>query len=147
MGEVPDQVKLIQTAARPRRFEVPDPSGLAYATQTLLRLDDVAGIVDTSRRRFPHIVGPEGRGLLLRDDEPLGSVQALVEHHAADLVLVLGSPNSSNSNRPARGGRGCRRAGVAARRPARSGSTLARRRAPRRQPRRAPQSPSTWFRP
>jgi 4-hydroxy-3-methylbut-2-en-1-yl diphosphate reductase len=99
LGEAPDQVKLVQTIADARSVEVPDPSRVAYATQTTLSLDDVASIVDTLRRRFPGMIGPEAGDVCYATQNRQEAVQALVEKHGADLVLVLGSPNSSNSNR------------------------------------------------
>jgi 4-hydroxy-3-methylbut-2-enyl diphosphate reductase len=99
MGEAPDQVKLVQTAADAERIEVPDPNRIAYATQTTLSLDDVSAIVETLRRRFPAMVGPEAGDVCYATTNRQEAVQALVQRHAADVVLVLGSPNSSNSNR------------------------------------------------
>ncbi len=99
MGEAPDQVKLVQTVADAERIEVPDPNRVAYATQTTLSLDDVSAIVETLRRRFPAMVGPEAGDVCYATTNRQEAVQALVQRHAADVVLVLGSPNSSNSNR------------------------------------------------
>jgi 4-hydroxy-3-methylbut-2-enyl diphosphate reductase len=99
MGEAPDQVKLVQTVADAERIEVPDPARVAYATQTTLSLDDVSAIVETLRRRFPAMVGPEAGDVCYATTNRQEAVQALVQRHAADVVLVLGSPNSSNSNR------------------------------------------------
>jgi 4-hydroxy-3-methylbut-2-enyl diphosphate reductase len=99
MGEAPDQVKLVQTVADALFVEVPDPHHVAYATQTTLSLDDVAAIVDTLRRRFPDMIGPEAGDVCYATQNRQEAVQALVERHGADVVLVLGSPNSSNSNR------------------------------------------------
>jgi len=99
MGEAPDQVRLVETLKDARTIEVRDPSKVAYATQTTLSLDDVAAIVDTLRRRFPQIVGPEAGDVCYATQNRQEAVQALVEKHHADVVLVLGSPNSSNSNR------------------------------------------------
>ena len=99
MGEAPDQVKLVQTVADAERIDVPDPNRVAYATQTTLSLDDVSAIVETLRRRFPAMVGPEAGDVCYATTNRQEAVQALVQRHAADVVLVLGSPNSSNSNR------------------------------------------------
>jgi 4-hydroxy-3-methylbut-2-enyl diphosphate reductase len=78
---------------------VPDPRKVAYATQTTLSLDDVSAIVDTLRRRFPEMTGPEAGDVCYATTNRQEAVRALVQQHAADVVLVLGSPNSSNSNR------------------------------------------------
>jgi 4-hydroxy-3-methylbut-2-enyl diphosphate reductase len=99
MGEAPNQVRLVQTLADAHRVEVPDPHKVAYATQTTLSLDDVSSIVDALRRRFPAMVGPEASDVCYATQNRQEAVSALVEQHAADVVLVLGSPNSSNSNR------------------------------------------------
>src|SRR5437667_11119420 len=99
MGEAPDQVKLVQTIADAERIEVADPTRVAYATQTTLSLDDVSAIVDALRRRFPAMVGPEAGDVCYATTNRQEAVLALVQQHAADVVLVLGSPNSSNSNR------------------------------------------------
>lgn len=99
MGEAPEQVRLIQTIKDAETVGVPDPERVAYATQTTLSLDDVASIVEALRRRFPHMVGPETGDVCYATQNRQEAVQALVEQHHADVVLVLGSPNSSNSNR------------------------------------------------
>jgi 4-hydroxy-3-methylbut-2-en-1-yl diphosphate reductase len=99
MGEAPDQVRLVETLADVDRVEVPDPGRVAYATQTTLSLDDVSVIVTALRRRFPEMVGPQASDVCYATQNRQEAVLALVERHRADLVLVLGSPNSSNSNR------------------------------------------------
>jgi 4-hydroxy-3-methylbut-2-enyl diphosphate reductase len=99
IGEAPDQVRLIQTLADADAVQVGDPSKVAYATQTTLSVDDVAGIVERLRQRFPQIVGPEAGDVCYATTNRQEAVRALVEQHHADVVLVLGSPNSSNSNR------------------------------------------------
>jgi len=99
MGEAPDQVKLVQTAAEAEHIEVADRTRVAYATQTTLSLDDVSAIVDALRRRFPAMVGPEAGDVCYATTNRQEAVLALVNQHGADVVLVLGSPNSSNSNR------------------------------------------------
>jgi 4-hydroxy-3-methylbut-2-enyl diphosphate reductase len=99
MGEAPLQVKLVQTIDDAARVDVEDPERVAYATQTTLSLDDVASIVETLRRRFPKMHGPEAGDVCYATQNRQEAVLALVEQHQADVVLVLGSPNSSNSNR------------------------------------------------
>jgi 4-hydroxy-3-methylbut-2-enyl diphosphate reductase len=99
MGEALAQVRLIQTLADAECVDVPDPARVAYATQTTLSLDDVSTIVATLRRRFPAMVGPEAGDVCYATQNRQEAVSALVEQHAADVVLVMGSPNSSNSNR------------------------------------------------
>jgi 4-hydroxy-3-methylbut-2-enyl diphosphate reductase len=99
MGEAPARVELIQSVADAEAVRVEDPTKLAYATQTTLSMDDVAAIVDALRRRFPAMVGPEAGDVCYATTNRQEAVRALVEQHAADVVVVLGSPNSSNSNR------------------------------------------------
>jgi 4-hydroxy-3-methylbut-2-enyl diphosphate reductase len=99
MGEAPDQVKLIQTLADADAVQVDDPSKVAYATQTTLSVEDVSAIVERLRQRFPLIAGPEAGDVCYATTNRQEAVRALVEQHHADVVLVLGSPNSSNSNR------------------------------------------------
>ena len=99
MGEAPSQVLLVQTVADAQRIVVPDPSKLAYATQTTLSIDDVSSIVEALRARFPLMVGPQAGDVCYATQNRQEAVLALVEKHHADVVLVLGSPNSSNSNR------------------------------------------------
>jgi 4-hydroxy-3-methylbut-2-en-1-yl diphosphate reductase len=99
MGEAPAQVRLIESIADAERIDVPDSGRVAYATQTTLSLDDVAAIVATLRRRFPRMQGPDAGDVCYATHNRQAAVRALVEEQAADVVLVLGSPNSSNSNR------------------------------------------------
>jgi 4-hydroxy-3-methylbut-2-enyl diphosphate reductase len=99
MGEAPDQVRLVQTLDDVRTVEVSDPRRVAFATQTTLSMDDVSAIVDALRQRFPDMVGPEAGDVCYATTNRQEAVVALVERHAADVVLVLGSQNSSNSNR------------------------------------------------
>jgi 4-hydroxy-3-methylbut-2-enyl diphosphate reductase len=99
MGEAPDRVRLVESVADAERVEVPDAERVAYATQTTLSLDDVSGILAVLRRRFPQMVGPEAGDICYATQNRQEAVLALVQQHAADVVLVVGSPNSSNSNR------------------------------------------------
>src|SRR5579864_2531395 len=99
MGEAPAQVRLVQTLADADGVEVEDPTRVAYATQTTLSVDDVSEIVERLRQRFPLMVGPEDGDVCYATTNRQEAVRALVEQHSADVVLVLGSPNSSNSNR------------------------------------------------
>jgi 4-hydroxy-3-methylbut-2-enyl diphosphate reductase len=98
-GEAPERVILVETLDDADRVQVPDPARVAYATQTTLSMDDVAAIVQRLRERFPSMVGPETGDVCYATTNRQEAVRALVERHQADVVLVLGSPNSSNSNR------------------------------------------------
>jgi 4-hydroxy-3-methylbut-2-enyl diphosphate reductase len=99
LGEAPEQVRLVETVADTETVGVPDPHRVAYASQTTLSLDDVAAVVEALRSRFPDLVGPETGDVCYATQNRQEVVRALVERHGADVVLVLGSPNSSNSNR------------------------------------------------
>jgi 4-hydroxy-3-methylbut-2-enyl diphosphate reductase len=99
IGEAPARVKLVQSVNDAEAVEVEDPNRVAYATQTTLSLDDVSAIVDTLRRRFPKMVGPDAGDVCYATTNRQEAVLALVQQHGVELVLVLGSPNSSNSNR------------------------------------------------
>jgi 4-hydroxy-3-methylbut-2-enyl diphosphate reductase len=98
-GEAPSHVTLVQTVEDAESVTVPDSERVAYATQTTLSLDDVSAIVDVLRRRFPRLVGPSLGDVCYATQNRQEAVQALVAQHHADAVYVLGSPNSSNSNR------------------------------------------------
>lgn len=99
VGEAPGQVRLVQSVADAQTAPVADPDRVAYATQTTLSLDDVAAVVAALRQRFPRLVGAESGDVCYATQNRQEAVRALVERHGADVVLVLGSPNSSNSNR------------------------------------------------
>jgi 4-hydroxy-3-methylbut-2-enyl diphosphate reductase len=99
MGEAPERVLIVESVSDAERVQVPDPERVAYATQTTLSVDDVSSIVDTLRRRFPHIAGPDSGDVCYATTNRQDAVRALVAQAHADVVLVLGSANSSNSNR------------------------------------------------
>ncbi|WP_027961766.1 4-hydroxy-3-methylbut-2-enyl diphosphate reductase [Halomonas halodenitrificans] len=79
------------------RLEVKDPSRLAFVTQTTLSMDDTARVIDALRDRFPAIQGPRKDDICYATQNRQDAVRELAE--GSDLVLVVGSPNSSNSNR------------------------------------------------
>jgi len=79
------------------RLEVRDPSKLAFVTQTTLSVDDTARIIDALRRRFPDILGPKREDICYATTNRQDAVRQLALE--CDRVLVVGSPNSSNSNR------------------------------------------------
>ncbi len=98
MGQVRDgHVLLIETVADAETVTVPDPANLAYATQTTLSVTDTAAIVAALKRRFPSIDGPRSEDICYATTNRQQAVAALAP--AADLVLVVGAPNSSNSLR------------------------------------------------
>ena len=98
MGEAPDQVRVVESVADAESIQVADEDHLAYATQTTLSLDDVSAIVGALQKRFPKIIGPGLGDVCYATQNRQEAVHALVEQ-GAEVVLVIGSPNSSNSNR------------------------------------------------
>jgi 4-hydroxy-3-methylbut-2-enyl diphosphate reductase len=98
LGEAPDSVILVQDIADAETVEVPDPSNVALTTQTTLSIDDTAAIVEVLRRRFPAMWGPKSSDICYATQNRQDAVREVVGD-GADLVLVVGSRNSSNSNR------------------------------------------------
>ena len=97
IGQVPAKVHLVQTAADVETLEVRDPGKLAYITQTTLSVDDTRGIIAALKARFPSIVGPDVRDICYATQNRQEAVRDLAAR--VDLILVVGSRNSSNSNR------------------------------------------------
>jgi len=97
MGQSPDGMHLVETAADVQTITVCDPGRLAYVTQTTLSVDDAAVIVAALRARFPEIVGPKKDDICYATQNRQDAVRVLAEN--CDLVLVVGSVTSSNSNR------------------------------------------------
>ena len=97
MGEAPANILLVQDAADVERLDVPEGSKLAYLTQTTLSVDDAEVIIEALRRRFPQIIGPSRDDICYATQNRQEAVKELVPE--ADVVLVLGSRNSSNSMR------------------------------------------------
>src|SRR5947207_4536133 len=77
VGEAASQVKLVQTVADAERVEVADPTKLAYATQTTLSMDDVKGVVEALRKRFPAMIGPESGDVCYATTNRQEAVRAL----------------------------------------------------------------------
>ena len=97
MGQCDGGVHLVESVADALRLEVRDPAMLAYVTQTTLSVDDAASIVDALRRRFPAIVGPKKDDICYATQNRQDAVKLMAPQ--VDVVIVVGSPNSSNSNR------------------------------------------------
>jgi 4-hydroxy-3-methylbut-2-enyl diphosphate reductase len=97
MGEAPDSIVLVETLEDVDRLEVPDPDRVAYISQTTLSVDETRSIIAALREKFPNITGPRTDDICYATTNR----QAAVRQRAAecDLVLVIGSKNSSNSNR------------------------------------------------
>jgi 4-hydroxy-3-methylbut-2-enyl diphosphate reductase len=97
IGQVPATVHLVQTADDVATLKVRDPEKLAYITQTTLSVDDTRGIIGALKERFPSIVGPDVRDICYATQNRQQAVRDLARR--VDLILVVGSRNSSNSNR------------------------------------------------
>ena len=97
MGQSPDGMHLVETVEDVAKLQVRDPSQLAYVTQTTLSVDDAAVIVAALRERFPEIVGPKKDDICYATQNRQDAVRTLAQK--CDLVLVVGSVTSSNSNR------------------------------------------------
>jgi 4-hydroxy-3-methylbut-2-enyl diphosphate reductase len=98
MGQLPDgAITLIETAADAEAFAPRDPAELSFVTQTTLSVDDTAEIVAVLQRRFPAIAAPHKEDICYATTNRQDAVKAMALD--ADLVLVIGSPKSSNSVR------------------------------------------------
>jgi 4-hydroxy-3-methylbut-2-enyl diphosphate reductase len=96
-GEAPECITVVETVLDAGRVEVADPGRVAYATQTTLSVDETASIVAVLRRRFPDIAGPDEGDICYATTNRQQAVKELAAE--VDVVLVIGSRNSSNSNR------------------------------------------------
>jgi 4-hydroxy-3-methylbut-2-enyl diphosphate reductase len=97
LGEAPLVTQVVGSPEDVEKLDVPDPTRIAYITQTTLSLDETRDIIDALRRKFPEIKGPHAQDICYATENR----QVAVKHVAgdADLLLVVGSDNSSNSNR------------------------------------------------
>src|SRR5262249_27099630 len=96
-GEAPERTHMIAGADEVASLEVTDRERVAYLTQTTLALDETAGVIDALRERFPSIVGPASDDICYATQNRQDAVRALATD--CDVVLVVGSGNSSNSRR------------------------------------------------
>ncbi len=103
LGEAPDATVLVQTLEQAEHVSIPDPERVAYVTQTTLSVDETAEIVAALKRRFPAIEGPQAGDICYATTNRQRAVKDLAEE--VDLLLVIGSQNSSNSNRLVETGR------------------------------------------
>jgi 4-hydroxy-3-methylbut-2-enyl diphosphate reductase len=97
MGEVPDSIVLVESEEDVDDLVVDDPQRLAYISQTTLSVDETRTIINRLRERFPSIVGPRTDDICYATTNRQAAVKQMAD--ACDLVLVIGSRNSSNSNR------------------------------------------------
>ncbi len=96
-GEAPDSIVLIETVAEVEALEVPDPDKVAFITQTTLSVDETAEVIAALRAKFPSIVSSKSADICYATTNRQIAVKQLARE--CDLVLVIGSTNSSNSNR------------------------------------------------
>ena len=97
MGEAPDQMVLVQTEQDVDELELADPEKVAFISQTTLSVDETKGIIERLRERFPAIVGPRTDDICYATTNRQAAVRRLAGE--CELVLVIGSRNSSNSQR------------------------------------------------
>jgi 4-hydroxy-3-methylbut-2-enyl diphosphate reductase len=97
MGQSADGMYLVETFADVAGLEVRDPSSLSFVTQTTLSVDDATLLIDALRERFPGIQGPKKDDICYATQNRQDAVKELAAR--SDLVIVVGSPNSSNSRR------------------------------------------------
>jgi 4-hydroxy-3-methylbut-2-enyl diphosphate reductase len=97
MGQVEGNMYLVESVEEAERLQVKDPENLAFVTQTTLSVDDARAITEALRRRFPNIIGPRKDDICYATQNRQDAVKAMAAQ--CDVVIVLGSPNSSNSNR------------------------------------------------
>ena len=111
IGQLPaGAVTLVETADDAEQVDPAEPANLAYITQTTLSIDDTIGIIDVLRRRFPEIHGPRKEDICYATTNRQAAVKVIAPR--SDLILVIGAPNSSNSQRLVEVARvaGCQRA-------------------------------------
>jgi 4-hydroxy-3-methylbut-2-enyl diphosphate reductase len=97
MGQIDGRVLLVQNEAEAEALELPADTPVAYVTQTTLSVDDTRGVIAALKRRFPDIAGPDVRDICYATQNRQRAVRELCER--VDVLLVVGAPNSSNSNR------------------------------------------------
>jgi 4-hydroxy-3-methylbut-2-enyl diphosphate reductase len=97
MGEAPERIVLVETEDDVDALEVPDPSRVAYISQTTLSVDETAAIINRLREKFPAIVGPRTDDICYATTNRQAAVKQMAIE--CDLLLVIGSQNSSNSQR------------------------------------------------
>ncbi|MCO5121962.1 MAG: 4-hydroxy-3-methylbut-2-enyl diphosphate reductase [Burkholderiaceae bacterium] len=97
MGQADGGVYLVETVADVERLQVRDPERLAFVSQTTLSVDDCREVIDALKRRFPSIAEPKKQDICYATQNRQDAVKFMAQQ--CDLVLVIGSPNSSNSNR------------------------------------------------
>ena len=97
LGQIPDKFHLVSSVRDVENLTAEDPDHLSYVTQTTLSVDECKEIVEALHRRFPKIKGPRQEDICYATQNRQNTVKEMA--HSVDLLLVLGAPNSSNSNR------------------------------------------------
>ncbi len=97
LGEAPNVTQVVSSVGEVATLEVPDPNRVAYLTQTTLSLDEARDIIHALKEKFPNIAEPHSQDICYATENRQVAVRNVA--HNADLVLVVGSTNSSNSNR------------------------------------------------
>ncbi|GDX60880.1 MAG: 4-hydroxy-3-methylbut-2-enyl diphosphate reductase [Nitrosospira sp.] len=97
MGQAESGMYLVETEQDVEKLQVMDASNLAYVTQTTLSVDDATRVIKALKQRFPTITGPKKDDICYATQNRQDAVKMMVKQ--CDLVIVVGSPNSSNSNR------------------------------------------------
>ncbi len=97
MGQADDGIYLVETPADVEKLQVRDPAHLAYVSQTTLSVDDCRAVIDALKRRYPSIAEPKKQDICYATQNRQDAVKFMAPQ--CDLVLVIGSPTSSNSNR------------------------------------------------
>ena len=97
LGEAPEVTEVVSNVAEVEALQVPDPNRVAYLTQTTLSLDEARDIIHALKLKFPNIAGPHSQDICYATENRQVAVRNVA--HNAELVLVVGSTNSSNSNR------------------------------------------------
>ncbi len=97
LGEAPESIRLVQTADDVAALDVPDPQRVSYLMQTTLAVDESATVVDALRARFPALRGPSSDDICYATTNRQAAIRRVAT--ASDVVLVVGSANSSNSQR------------------------------------------------
>jgi len=96
-GHAPNKVIVVESVEEAHRLTVPDPDKIAYVTQTTLSVDDTRDILAALKEKFPNIISPSKLDICYATQNRQDAVKALTKE--ADLIFIMGSPESSNSNR------------------------------------------------
>lgn len=97
MGEAPESMILVESPEDVPRLKVPESEKLVYLTQTTLSIDDTQAVIDELKKRFPHIEAPPKDDICYATTNRQAAVKEMTDR--CDMILVIGSPTSSNSNR------------------------------------------------